>query len=239
MGSPSLPWIAAPKPARRRLGVDAIVNAGLQILAAEGIDAVTMRAVAAKLNTGAASLYAHVADKSQLHVLLLDAVIGEVVIEEADPARWQEQLKDACRSLYATLNRHPGIALINIAHIPTGPNALRSAEAMLKIVLAGGLSPDAAGLAIDLVTLYPTAVAVEESIWQDRARAHPDGGESEASVVAQVDSYFRSLPPELFPVITAMAPYLTGPSGELRFEFGLGVLVAGLDAMKNWKPPQP
>lgn len=57
-------------------------------------------------------------------------------------------------------------------------------------------------------------------------------------MVAQVDSYFRSLPAELFPVITAMAPYLTGPSGELRFEFGLGVLVAGLDAMKDWKPPQ-
>ena len=56
------------------------MEAGLEILAAEGIDAVTMRAVAAKLGTGAASLYAHVRDKSELHQLMLDEVVAEVEV---------------------------------------------------------------------------------------------------------------------------------------------------------------
>ena len=58
-----------------------------------------MRAVAGKLDTGAASLYAHVKDKNELHLLMLDEVIGEVEVPEpADPQRWQEQVKEFCRN---------------------------------------------------------------------------------------------------------------------------------------------
>jgi AcrR family transcriptional regulator len=237
MTLPSPPWATERKPPRRRLSVEAIVSAGLELLAAGGVDAVTMRGVAAKLGTGAASLYAHVRDKGELHLLMLDEVIGEVQVPEAEPEHWQEQLKDVCRSQYAAMTRHPGIALVNIAHIPTGPHALRTSEAMLKILLAGGLSKPVAGLAMDLMTLYPTAVAFEESIWRERSS---EGGANEpsveAAVVAQINQFFRSLPVERFPTVTMMAPFLTAGSGEDRFEFGLSVLVAGLDAMRDWQP---
>jgi AcrR family transcriptional regulator len=235
---PSPPWVTDRKPARRKLSLDAIVGAGLEILEAEGLEAVTMRAVAAKLDTGAASLYAHVRDKSELHQWMLDAVIGEVAIPEADPERWHEQLKESCRSIYTALARHQGIAAVNMAHIPLGPNALRSSEALLKILLAGGLTREAAGLAIDLLTLYPTAVAFEESVWHERAVKHPNEAWSEESIGARIDEYFRSLPDDLFPLTKAMAPFLTAGDGQVRFEFGLSVLVAGLDALKQWSPDQ-
>src|SRR6478609_2069190 len=158
MASPLGPW-PAKEPTKRRLSVDSIVAAGLEILAAEGADGVTMRAVAAKLGTGAASLYAHVRDKSELHALLLDAVIGEVDIPPADPARWQDQVKEFCWSQYRAMVRHPGIAAVSLAHIPTGPNALRCSEGMLAVLRAGGLSPLVAALSVDLIALYTTAVA--------------------------------------------------------------------------------
>ncbi len=171
----SHPWLDERKPARRRLSVDAIVAAGLEILAADGLDAVTMRAVAAKLDTGAASLYAHVKDKSELHQLMLDEVIGEVEVPQpADPERWQEQLKDFCRNSYRALQRHPGMASVNIGTIPVGPKALQISEAVLQILLAAGLSKTVAGLAMDLITLYPTAVAFEDVVWQSRAKDDPD-----------------------------------------------------------------
>jgi AcrR family transcriptional regulator len=235
---PSPPWVTDRKTARRKLSLEAIVGAGLEILEAEGLEAVTMRAVAAKLDTGAASLYAHVRDKSELHQWMLDAVIGEVEIPEANPERWQEQLKESCWSQYAAMSRHSGIAAINMAHIPVGPNALRCSEAMLKILLAGGLTREAAGLAIDLITLYPISVAFEESVWRERAAKSPDQDWSEESVVARIDEYFRALPEDRFPLVRAMAPFLTAGDGQVRFEFGLSVLVAGLDALKHWTPGQ-
>jgi AcrR family transcriptional regulator len=238
MARAKTPWVpewSGARPSRQRLNADAIVAAGLEILAADGIDAVTMRAVATRLGTGPASLYAHVRDKRELHELMLDEVFGEIEVPIADPERWQEQLKECLRSIYAALGRHPGIALVNMAHVPLGPNALRCSEALLKICLAGGLTEEMAGLATDLLTLYPTAAAFEDSIWYERAK-QSDWMHSEEAVFSRLGEYFGSLPGDLYPTIRAMAPFLVAGNGEDRFEFGLAVLVAGLDALKSWRP---
>jgi AcrR family transcriptional regulator len=237
MAVPAPPWVSDP-PARRRLGVAGIVGAGLEILASEGIDAVTMRAVAARLGTGAASLYAHVRDKKELHQLMLDEVLVEVAVPPADRDRWQEQLKQACRSYYAALTRHPGIALVNVANIPTGPNALRCGEALLAILLAGGLSRTAAGLAVDLVTLYPNAVAFEDAIWGGGRGAAGGGPATERAVVDRVRATYAALPTDRFPLLASMAVDLTSGDGEARFEFGLAVVVAGLEQLKGWQLPE-
>ncbi|MFT4109234.1 TetR/AcrR family transcriptional regulator [Propionicimonas sp.] len=220
---------------RRRLSTDAIVAAGLELLAAEGIDAVTMRAVAARLGTGPASLYAHVRDKQDLHELMLDAVFAEVHVPDPEPERWQEQLKEAIRSVYEALARHPGIAMVNMAHIPLGPNALRCSERLLRICLAGGLTEEMSGLCVDLLTLYPTAVAVEDAIWYERGK-RSDWMNSEQAVIGRLGDYFGSLPGEVYPTIRAMAPFLLAGNGQDRFEFGLAVLIAGVDALKSWRP---
>lgn len=236
MSVPPPPWAPERKLARPRLSVDAIVAAGLELLAADGIDAVTMRAVASKVGTGAASLYAHVRDKGELHVLMLDRVIGEIECPAADPERWREQIKDLCRSQHAALVRHPGIAMVSMAHVATGPNALRYAEGMLAILVAGGLSAATAGLAIDLLSLYPTAVAFERSIWNQRPEL-ADRSVDWVETAAQLRSYFASLPTDRFPLLASMAAAVTGGGGDTRFEFGLDVLVAGLEALKDWEPP--
>ncbi|GAA3626482.1 TetR family transcriptional regulator ActII [Microlunatus ginsengisoli] len=217
--------------------MDSIVAAGLEILAAEGADAVTMRAVAGKLGTGAASLYAHVRDKGELHALLLDAVIGEVDVPEADPARWREQIKQFCWGQYRAMVRHPGIAAVSLAHIPTGPNALRCSEGMLAILTAGGLSKLVAGLAVDLLTQYTTAVAYEDTLWWVRAEDGNDPFASEGSVVAQAKAYFAGLPPAEYPMITSMVEELTTGDGDARFQFGLDMIVAGLDNLRDWRLP--
>lgn len=237
MASPLGPWVAR-EPARRRLSVEGIVAAGLEILAADGADAVTMRAVAGRLGTGAASLYAHVRDKSELHALLLDAVIGEVEVPVADPTRWREQVKQFTWSQYRAMVRHPGIAGVSLAHIPTGPNAMRCSEGMLAILLAGGLSRLVASLALDVLTLYVSAVAFEETLWWDRSR-HEDPSITESSVVAATREYFRGLSPADHPLLSSMADDLTTGTGDQRFDFGLDVLIAGLDALRDWRLPGP
>ena len=235
MSSPLGPW-ATKERTKRRLNVEVIVAAGLEILAADGADAVTMRAVAGKLGTGAASLYAHVKDKSELHALMLDAVIGEVKVPDPDPAIWKDQVKRFCWSQFHAMVRHPGIAAISLAHIPTGPQALRCSEGLLAVLLAGGLSRLVASLAMDLITLYTTSVAFEETMWWDRARR---GGQNitEESVVTEVREYFAGLSPVEFPLISSMADELTSGDGATRFEFGLDVILGGLEGMRVWALP--
>ena len=77
---PRPPWQRSNqrKPARAPLTQDLIVDTALAVLAEEGIEAVTMRRVAQGLDTGPASLYAHVSNKEELHELMADRVLGEV-----------------------------------------------------------------------------------------------------------------------------------------------------------------
>ena len=123
------------RPRRRRqraLTREAIVDAALGIVDAEGLDAMTMRTVAHTLGTGAASLYAHVSSKEDLIELVVERVIGEMrVIAEPEPARWQEQIKETMAEMRAVFGRHGDLARASFARIPMGENALRVTESVI------------------------------------------------------------------------------------------------------------
>lgn len=227
MTIPPHPFAPARASTRRRLSQESVVAAALEILDADGLEAVTMRAVAQKLGTGPASLYAHVRDRDELLELLSDQVIADVVVPAADPERWQEQIKEVLRSLLATFVRHKGIASASFGAIPSGPNVLRVSEGMLVIMRSGGVPKWACGLAIDVLSVYPVTVAHEEMIWSERASTATGPG-GELDVVVRVHDYFAGLPVERFPLLRDMADELTVPDGTTRFEFGLQLLVGGL-----------
>ncbi|MGI8803046.1 MAG: TetR/AcrR family transcriptional regulator [Solirubrobacteraceae bacterium] len=220
------PTATQPPRRRRSLSRQAIVDAALKIVDAEGLDAMTMRRVGQELETGGASLYAHVANKDELLELVIDRVIGELEIPgEPDRERWQEQLKQAVRSMRSTLAAHKDIARGCLARIPLGPNALRGSEAMIGVMRAGSLPDQVIAYACDLLPLYATAVAYEESLY---AVAVPSPAEIER-FVADLRDYFAALPPAVYPNIVALAgPLTAGSGGDERFEFGLDVLVRGL-----------
>src|SRR5262245_8091656 len=88
-----------PRPRRRRrsdagelLGVEAIVDAALDLVAKSRLDAVTIRDVAAALNTGSSSLYSWVPNTMTLRHLMLSRVLEQVRLPSPDRERWQEQL---------------------------------------------------------------------------------------------------------------------------------------------------
>src|SRR5688500_16523621 len=122
---PEPPWWTPRKvtTARRALSRELIVTAALKVLRAEGIDAVSMRRVAAELDTGAASLYAHVANKEELLDLVFDAVSGEIPLPEPDPARWREQITRLWTDSQEALARNGDIARVALGRVPVGPNS--------------------------------------------------------------------------------------------------------------------
>jgi AcrR family transcriptional regulator len=213
------------RPAKPPLSRAAIVDAALEIARTEGIDALSMRRVAQALDTGPASLYVYVSDRNELHELLFDAAIGTIEIEPVDPARWREQLKALARRMVKMMAEDfPGIAILAMTHIPTGENAMRGVESMLSLLKAGGASDEAAAYAGDLLSLYITAIAYEQSLYR-KLYEDPD---HEAREVERLAERFGSLDAERFPTMAALGPAMTRGDGDERFELGLDVIINGL-----------
>lgn len=230
---PWAPWQAKPprradavrKPARTPLNRDRIIDAALEVLVAEGYEAVSMRRVAQALDTGAASLYAHVANKQELDQLMVDRVAAGLVVPEPDPEHWREQIAQVMRDLVAMLRAYPGLARASIGSIPLGEGALETTDRILAILRAAGMPDQVAAYAVDLIPLYVTAVAFEESV-QGAAEWSADDIEKFTS---ELGKWFGSLPADRFPHIVALAGALTAGGGtDERFEFGVQVIVAGL-----------
>jgi AcrR family transcriptional regulator len=219
--APDPPWWrkrAQPSSERKPLTRDAIVDAALVVLEREGIEGLSMRKLAQELGAGAASLYWHVGDKEQLLSLLLDRIVGEQKIPEPDPEHWQDQVREMARDARALFKSRRDSARLSMGRIPTGPNSLPVMERTLAVLAAAALPPRVIAYAADLFALYVGAFAYEESI---ASEGDP----------AQFDEYLRSLPPEHFPVITGLAADLTVGDADERFEFGVDLLIAGLEAL--------
>ena len=209
---------------RRPLTRAAIVDAALALLDREGLAGLSMRKLAQELGAGAASLYWHVGDKEELLSLLLDRIVGEMEIPAPDPANWQEQVKEMGREARRLFQRHRDAAQISMGRIPAGPRSLPVLERNLAVLVAAGLPARVVAHAADMFALYVGGFAFEESL------RVPPLGDASAST-AQLADYYRSLPPEAFPTLVGLADDLTGGDADERFEFGLELLVRGLEAM--------
>jgi AcrR family transcriptional regulator len=205
-----------------------VLRAGLGVLRAKGIDAVTMRAVAAELDTGPASLYVYVANRQDLLDQMFDAVAASVDLgPEPDPAHWREQLEALMNRILEAMDAHPGIARVPLANVPTGPGAARVADRTLALLRAGGVDDRSAAWFIDVAFLYVNATAYETSIYLSQ-------GTSEDHVDEAIRDDFARLPADEFPNLTRLMGPLTTGTGEERFAFGLRLLINGL---LNTPPP--
>jgi AcrR family transcriptional regulator len=213
------------RPAKPALSREAIVDAALEIVGEEGIDALSMRRLAQALDTGPASLYVYVANRDALWDLVFDAAVGSIETEPTDPARWREQLHAlAGRMVHMMVAEYPGMARLAMARIPVGDNALRVSESMLSLLKAGGVGDLAAAYAADLLALYVTANAYEQSLYT-QLYGDPDHAMRE---VARIAERFAAVSPDRFPTIAALRDELTIGDGEERFALGIDVIVNGL-----------
>jgi AcrR family transcriptional regulator len=213
------------RPAKPALSREAILDAAIEIARTEGVDALSMRRLAQSLDTGPASLYVYVANRDELHEMLFDAAIGTVETEPVDPERWREQLKAlGARMAKMMIEDFPGIAILAMARIPTGDNALRVTESMMELLRAGGASDQATAYAADLVSMYITAIAYERSLYE-QLYADPEHEQREIEKIAQ---RFSTIDTARYPIMAALAPLMTRGTADERFELGLDVLINGL-----------
>lgn len=213
-------------PARQGLTVEAIVAAGIEVLDEAGAARLSMRRVAERLGTGAASLYAHVSGRDELLELIYDALVGQVPLEEPDPSCWREQLHRLLGALRDVLTSHTDAALAGLGRIPTSPQTVAAAECLVGVLRAGGLSTRVCAFGFDQLTQYVCACALEEGLF----RQGVDDLADLERYFADAHAFYAALPPDRFPSLAAIGPDLFGHDADERFAFGLDVLIAGLQA---------
>jgi AcrR family transcriptional regulator len=216
------------RPAKPPLSEEAVVDAALAILKAEGLEAVTMRRVAAALDTGAASLYVYLSGRDALLEAMLDRVTAGVRLEAPDPARWRDQLHSLLGRMHDALLAHPGIAAITLGDPPTTEAVLRLTENLLGILLAGGLDPQDAAWGCDLLVLLVTAAAREDEVRRPGAAAD----------TSEIHATFAGLSPDRFPNLAAHAAQMVAGDGGERFTFAVDVVIDGLlaSSVRRWPP---
>jgi AcrR family transcriptional regulator len=221
------PWFDPPvgdHDRRHQLTRERVVTEALAVIAHDGVEALTMRRLAARLGVVPGALYRHVRNKQQLQDLVLDNVLAEVEFQlDASPG-WTGQLKELAHRLRRVLEAHPGVAGILKTRDPLGPHSLALAEAFLEPLRAAGFADGEAGLAFFLLVDYTIGFAVSgipTSVNEQRVR--------DPATRTQLHEFFRSLPPDRFPALVALGEHVWLDNRDERFSAGLDVLVDGLE----------
>ncbi|MDQ2813344.1 MAG: TetR/AcrR family transcriptional regulator [Actinomycetota bacterium] len=133
---------AAGRPAKRSR--EEITAVAVAIADQDGLDAVSMRRIAATLGTGAASLYRYVDTREDLLDLMIDSTGAEYVFT-APAGDWLADLLSIGEQARVIMRRHPWLPSLLITRSTLGPNGLVLLEHVLE-----ALAPHPAGLAVKL-----------------------------------------------------------------------------------------
>jgi AcrR family transcriptional regulator len=209
---------------RRLLTRERVVAEALAVISADGAQALSMRAIAARLSVVPGALYRHVRSKEQLYDLVLDAVLAEVDCQAGAGAPWTAQVAAIARRLLAALENHPGIAALLKARDPVSPASLTVAEAFLAPLRAAGMPARHAALAFRLVYDYTVGFAVGDPTSPAEQRL------SDTATRQELHAFLRSLPASRFPTLAADGTHAWDNDRDERFSSGLDTLLRGLQA---------
>jgi len=188
----ALAWGVAASPQRgpkREMSVERIVEAAIDIADAEGLGAVSMAAVAARLGFTPMSLYRYVSAKDDLILLMQEEATG-LPPEDARAGDWRDQLTALYRAQLQGYLRHPWVLDIPISGAPTTPNSAAWMDAGLHALADTPLSHDDRLAVMLLVTGHARWAGM---IIAGYARAHAEDGMTDGDVAAREDALYRML----------------------------------------------
>ena len=128
---------------RPPLNRDVVLAAAVQLADDEGVDAVSMRALAQRLDVVPMALYKHVTSKEDLVSGMVDVVIAGFSEPAPSSAEdWKQSVRDAILGARRSVQAHPWVRRAIETRTVRTPAVLAHMERLTSTLLAAGLSPD-------------------------------------------------------------------------------------------------
>ena len=208
---------------------DAIVDAALAVLDDVGMDGLTVRAVAARLDVKAPALYWHVRDKKALLDEMGTRVWTEIAHDAGGPLStggdWRAALETYAHATRRGLLAHRDGARAFSGTALTDPSVLRDQEAGLAWMETQGFSVAAATDAVSILTSFTVGSCIEE---QERAQA-PAG-------VYDIDKRDAAVDAASHPRVAASGRHTRAGTADERFAAQLAVVLEGIATVRSASP---
>jgi AcrR family transcriptional regulator len=209
-----------------------IVQAAIELLDAEGLEGLNMRALGQRLGSAATAVYWHVGSKENLIALASDQAWNEIPLPDLKALGWRESARQMATGLYAMLTQHPWLLQAFGSFLIFSAGKARHDDHSLAIFEAAGFVGAEADQATATVFTYvlgnalgPAAAA---SLTRKLGRGGSDGSELIRDNIAKAKVIAAEFPRLRTRIETGAAEY--GAAPENSFEIGLQAILEGLEA---------
>lgn len=211
------------RPVPAPLSRERLVRAAVQLADADGLDAVSLRKVAAALAVGPMRLYGYIATKEELLDLMVDTVYAEIRPTGDD---WRQVLRSLAEATRQAAQQHEWLADLIGGRPQLGPNTLAAGDAVLAAM--GGVDLGTVVPAVAAVNAYVVGAVRREIV---ERRAERASGMDIKQFQAAYGPYLeRTFATGRFPALATVVrdgPHL---SADETFRIGLKFLLDGIEA---------
>ncbi len=202
-----------------------IVAAAVELIEREGVDAVSMRRIAAELGSGVMSLYNHVPSKDALLDGVAEQVMSGIDFSSEPGASWEDLLRAQARAFRQIARAHPRCTMVVVSRPNASATGLRPIEHALGTLRSAGFAGDEAVRVVRAFVAYIVGSLLREVGVAPSVAPQHQGGQSAdgARGVGKLQ-----LNPAEFPQVTRLAAELMQSDHDADFEFGLELLMRAL-----------
>jgi AcrR family transcriptional regulator len=209
-----------------RLSRELVLAKALELVDAEGLDALTMRRLGQELGRDPMSLYRYAENRAALLDGVTELVLNQLSIQPKDPD-WKAQLRHIAHSLRSLALQHPNVVPLLVTRPLSTPlgmrplGTLRPLEQILSLLIEAGFAPP------DALHVYRAYYGfLYGHILNELQEFVVDPEENEALLRLGL----HRLPPREFPRLRSLGPDLATYDGSAELDQGLSILLSGLES---------
>lgn len=200
-----------------------IVAAAIEILDTDGANALTFRALAARLSTGSGAIYWHVANKDELLAAATDDVVSGVLAGVSRQAEPREVVRAIALGVFDAIDAHPWVGA-QLPREPWRPAMLQLFEGIGGQLEALGVPARAWFDSVSALVNYVLGVAGQNAA---NARLHT-GDPDRSAFLSSVAARWTQLDPAQYPFVRRLADDLREHDDREQFLAGIDLILAGI-----------
>lgn len=220
----------APRVRRRRpaLSLELVLQTAVELLDEQGEQALTLRALAQRLDTGVGSLYHYVSGKDELLDRATNEVLDEVLAGLELPADPYDALRALSLDTYRGMQRHPWVGYYLMRDTGMQPNSMMLFELFGQQVMGLELTPAQRFDIVSSLVSFVTGVGAE---MRELPREVLEQGRTQAEMLREYADSWRALPDDRFPFVHSVVDEFEEHDDELQFVAGVELILAGIAAL--------